>query len=101
MINNEKNQKLRAIIRSHKRWDIIFGVVGLLAMSVGILTLAALFLQMVIDGFPRLTADFFHQFPLTARRPVGHPVGLGRFAAGHAGDGDVRDPGRGCQCDLS
>lgn len=63
MINNEKNQKLRGIIRSHKRWDIIFGVVGLLAMSVGILTLAALFLQMVIDGFPRLTADFFTNFP--------------------------------------
>ena len=63
MINNEKNQKLRAIIRSHKRWDIIFGVVGLLAMSVGILTLAALFLQMVIDGFPRLTAEFFTNFP--------------------------------------
>ena len=63
MINNEKNQKLRAIIRSHKRWDIIFGVLGLLAMSVGILTLAALFLQMVIDGFPRLTADFFTNFP--------------------------------------
>ncbi|MBA4113500.1 MAG: phosphate ABC transporter, permease protein PstA [Verminephrobacter sp.] len=62
-MNNEKNQKLRAIIRSHKRWDIIFGVVGLLAMSVGILTLAALFLQMVIDGFPRLTADFFTNFP--------------------------------------
>lgn len=69
MINNEKNQKLRAIIRSHKRWDIIFGVVGLLAMSVGILTLAALFLQMVIDGFPRLTADFFTNFP---SRRAGH-----------------------------
>ena len=27
------------------------------------LTLAALFLQMVIDGFPRLTADFFTNFP--------------------------------------
>ena len=61
--NNEKALKLRAIIRSHKRWDIIFGVLGLLAMSVGILTLAALFLQMVIDGFPRLTADFFTNFP--------------------------------------
>ena len=61
--NNEKALKLRAIIRSHKRWDVIFGVLGLLAMSVGILTLAALFLQMVIDGFPRLTADFFTNFP--------------------------------------
>ena len=61
--NNDKSQKLRAIIRSHKRWDVIFGVLGLLAMSVGILTLAALFLQMVIDGFPRLTSEFFTNFP--------------------------------------
>jgi phosphate transport system permease protein len=62
-ITNEKSQKLRAIIRSHKRWDIIFGVLGLLAMSVGILTLAALFVQMAVDGFPRLTTDFFTSFP--------------------------------------
>ena len=47
-------ERLRSIIRSHKRWDIIFGIVGLLAMSVGILTLVALFVQMVADGFPRL-----------------------------------------------
>ncbi|MGL4810123.1 MAG: phosphate ABC transporter permease PstA [Giesbergeria sp.] len=56
-------ERLRSIIRSHKRWDIIFGIVGLLAMSVGILTLVALFVQMVADGFPRLTAEFFTNFP--------------------------------------
>lgn len=55
--------KYRAIVRSHKRWDLIFGIVGLLAISIGILTLLALFTQMVIDGFPRLSADFFTSFP--------------------------------------
>ncbi|MBI5277821.1 MAG: phosphate ABC transporter permease PstA [Burkholderiales bacterium] len=58
----DRTEALRAIIRSHKRWDTIFGVVGLLAMSVGILTLLALFTQMAIDGFPRLTGEFFTSF---------------------------------------
>lgn len=58
-----KTEALRAIIRSHKRWDIIFGMVGLAAMALGILTLVALFTQMAIDGFPRLTAEFFSSFP--------------------------------------
>ncbi|WP_119964988.1 phosphate ABC transporter permease PstA [Simplicispira lacusdiani] len=62
-LNTEKTEKLRAVIRSHKRWDVIFGLVGLLAMSVGILTLVALFVEMAIDGLPRLTVDFFTNFP--------------------------------------
>ena len=33
---------LRAMIRQHKRWDMLFGVLGLAALSVGILTLVAL-----------------------------------------------------------
>lgn len=63
MERDQKAAELRAIIRSHKRWDTIFGVIGLLAMAVGILTLMALFSQMVIDGFPRLSAEFFTNFP--------------------------------------
>lgn len=59
----EKTAELRAIIRSHKRWDIAFGVVGLAAMAVGILTLLALFVEMAIDGFPRLSTEFFTSFP--------------------------------------
>jgi phosphate transport system permease protein len=54
---------LRALIRSHKRWDAIFGVLGLLAMMVGVLTLAALFTGMAIDGIPRLSSEFFTSFP--------------------------------------
>ncbi|MEQ1804844.1 MAG: phosphate ABC transporter permease PstA [Burkholderiaceae bacterium] len=58
-----RQQQLRTLIRRHKRWDMIFGVLGLLAMMVGVLTLAALFAGMAIDGVPRLSADFFTSFP--------------------------------------
>lgn len=55
--------QLRAMIRVHKRWDMVFGLLGLLAMSVGILTLVALFAQMMLEGYPRLSAEFFTNFP--------------------------------------
>ncbi|HYJ99389.1 MAG TPA: phosphate ABC transporter permease PstA [Burkholderiaceae bacterium] len=58
-----RQEVLRAIIRRHKRWDAVFGVLGLLAMMVGVLTLAALFTSMALDGIPRLSGDFFTSFP--------------------------------------
>jgi phosphate transport system permease protein len=58
-----RQQQLRLIIRSHRRWDTAFGVLGLLAMMLGVLTLAALFTGMAIDGIPRLSGDFFTSFP--------------------------------------
>ncbi len=54
---------LRTIIRAHKRWDVIFGALGLAAISLAIFTLAALFAQMVVDGAPRITSEFFTSFP--------------------------------------
>ena len=60
-------QEIRALIAAHKRWDIIFGVVGLLALMVGVLTFAALFIEMAIKGLPRLSWDFFISFP--SRKP--------------------------------
>ncbi len=60
---SERAAKLRAIIRVHKRWDALFGVLGLLSMMVGLLTLVALFAAMIGDGVPRLTGDFFTSFP--------------------------------------
>lgn len=56
-------EKMRRMIRSRKRWDVIFGLAGLLAMAIGILTLLALFVEMAIDGFPRLSQEFFTSFP--------------------------------------
>ena len=60
---SQRAEMLRGIIRRHKRWDVLFGMLGLLAMMVGVLTLAALFTDMVITGVPRLTGDFFTNFP--------------------------------------
>jgi phosphate transport system permease protein len=54
---------VRAMIRRHKRWDMLFGAVGLLAMMIGILTLLALLVDMAVVGVPRLNADFFTSFP--------------------------------------
>lgn len=58
-----KTTALRALIRRHKRLDILFGVLGLLAMAIGVMTLVALFVDMAISGVPRLSADFFTSFP--------------------------------------
>jgi phosphate transport system permease protein len=59
---------IRALITKHKRWDFIFGVIGLLALLVGVLTFTALFADMAIQGIPRLNLDFFTSFP--SRRPA-------------------------------
>jgi len=62
-----KVREIRALIAAHKRWDVVFAVVGVLALMIGLLTFAALFGQMVIDGAPRLSLDFFGNFP--SRKP--------------------------------
>lgn len=54
---------IRALIARHKRWDKVFALIGLAAMMVGVLTLIALFIDLTIDGVPRLTWDFFTSFP--------------------------------------
>ena len=61
-------EQIRALIATHKRWDAMFGVCGLLALMVGVLTFMALFVDMAIDGVPRLSLDFFTNFP--SRRPA-------------------------------
>ena len=55
--------EIRALITRHKRWDLIFATVGVLALMVGVLTFIALFAGMVMDGAHRLSWDFFVNFP--------------------------------------
>jgi phosphate transport system permease protein len=55
--------EIRALITKHKRWDLIFAGVGVLALMVGVLTFVALFAGMVMDGAHRLSWDFFANFP--------------------------------------
>ena len=57
----------KALIRRRKRWDTIFMLCGVAALMVGVLTFTALFVDMALDGFTRLSWDFFTSFP--SRRP--------------------------------
>ena len=54
---------IRAVIARHKRWDVIFMVIGVLALMIALLTFVTLFTDMVIDGWARLSPEFFTQFP--------------------------------------
>jgi len=56
-------EEVRALISSHKRWDLFFAVVGVLALMIGVLTFAALFADMAMKGVTRLDLDFFTNFP--------------------------------------
>lgn len=60
-------QGIRTLIARHKRWDTIFMIVGLAALMVGVLTFVTLFVEMALDGYGRLSLDFFTNFP--SRRP--------------------------------
>jgi phosphate transport system permease protein len=61
-------QQIRSLIAKHKRWDLIFALIGVLSLGIGALTFLALVIDMAIDGAPRLTWDFFTNFP--SRRPA-------------------------------
>jgi phosphate transport system permease protein len=54
---------IRSVIAQGKRWDLIFAFLGVAAMAVGIMTFLALFLSMAWEGVPRLSGDFFFNFP--------------------------------------
>jgi len=58
-----KLQAIRKLIVRHKRWDMVFAVIGVIALMVGVLTFAALFVEMAIKGIGRLDWGFFANFP--------------------------------------
>lgn len=62
-MNQQDIQAIRAIITRHKRWDMLFGLLGLLALMVGVLTLTVLFADMAIKGAARIDYDFLTSFP--------------------------------------
>jgi phosphate transport system permease protein len=55
--------RTRALIARRKRWDYIFAIVGLISMLTGVFVLLLLFIDMFIQGAPRLNAEFFTSFP--------------------------------------
>ncbi|ABI58521.1 phosphate ABC transporter permease PstA [Nitrosomonas eutropha] len=67
MNNTDNINEIRTIIARHKRWDLLALVAGIIALMIAVLTFIALFGNMVIDGMPRLTWEFFTSFP--SRKP--------------------------------
>ncbi len=59
---------IRVLIVKHKRWDMVFAVCGMLALMAAVLAFLTLFIDMAIDGIPRLHLEFFTNFP--SRRPA-------------------------------
>lgn len=68
MQNNQANlieniQQVRAMIKRHKRNDVLFAIIGLIALMIGLLTLCTLFIDLIMDGYPRFNIDFLSNFP--------------------------------------
>ena len=61
-------KEIRDLIARHKRRDILFAALGLSCLGIAALTFVALVVDMLIDGAPRLSLDFFTNFP--SRRPA-------------------------------
>ena len=62
-MNTQDLHSMRAMIAAHKRWDLMFGVLGILALLIGLMTFVALFADMTIHGFGRIDLDFLTSFP--------------------------------------
>jgi phosphate transport system permease protein len=63
MATPEKIAEIRRLIAKAKRFDLMFVALGVISLSIGVLTLGALIINMAIDGVPRLTSEFFTSFP--------------------------------------
>ena len=62
-MNQQELQALRLMIVAHKRWDMMFGLLGILALMLALMTFAALFADMAINGLGRISIDFLTSFP--------------------------------------
>jgi len=56
-------QAVRHLIARHKTLDWLFGLLGVAALMFAMLVFAMLFGQMLVNGFPHLSWDFFTSFP--------------------------------------
>jgi phosphate transport system permease protein len=56
-------REIRSVIARGKRWDLVFAIVGIVCLMIGLLTVAALFIDMAVKGLPRISLEFFTNFP--------------------------------------
>ena len=62
-MNQQELQALRTMIIAHKRWDMMFGLLGILALMIALMTFTALFADMAINGLGRISWEFLTSFP--------------------------------------
>ena len=60
---DQKIEHIRGLIALAKRWDLFFTILGMLSLMVGLLTFLVLFVDMAIQGVPRLNYEFYSSFP--------------------------------------
>lgn len=64
----QATSQLKALIKRRKVTDFMFGVLGFVSIAIGLITLAALIVDLMKDGLPQLSWQFFTAFP--SRRPT-------------------------------
>ncbi len=57
------SRSLKSHLAASRLRDAAFAVIGMIAMLVTLLVLAALFIQLALDGWPRLSLDFLLAYP--------------------------------------
>lgn len=62
-MNPRELQTLRAVIAAHRRNDVLFGVIGILALMLGLMTFVLLFVDMAVNGLGRVSVDFLMSYP--------------------------------------
>lgn len=61
---NKNLDEVRAMIHRHKLNDYIFSIIGLLCLMVGLVTLLTLFIDLIVQGYPKLLSlSFYTDFP--------------------------------------
>jgi len=58
-----KKQDIKEVIKRNKIWEFLFYFIGLISTFIGLALLCVLFVDLFIDGYPRLTYKFFTSFP--------------------------------------
>ncbi|MBK7815944.1 MAG: phosphate ABC transporter permease PstA [Rhodocyclaceae bacterium] len=59
----EEIAAIRANIARRKNRDLLFAGLGILCLAIAMMTIAALFVDMLVTGWERLRPEFFTQFP--------------------------------------
>ena len=54
---------MRSMIAAHKRWDLMFGALGVLVLMLALMTFVALFADMAVNGLARINMDFLTSCP--------------------------------------